>query len=90
MRQTQNETSALVPFPFSRADELIDDTLGVVGAVRDVQLVLWKEQGNKQITELSFPDDQQRRVDQGVAKLETKSTKFRQMRVADHEVSLFI
>ena len=60
MGEVNNQTGMLQPFPFASRNELVNDTLGVVGKV----------------TELRFPDGQGIRRDKRVTKFKTEGTKF--------------
>lgn len=69
VRQVEHQTRSLQPFPLSGSDELIDDTLSIVGKV----------------TELRLPDSQAVGRDQRVTQFETKGTEFGQVGVGDCE-----
>lgn len=58
--EVNNQTGTLQPFPFASRNELVNDTLGVVGKV----------------TELRFPDGQTFRRDKRVSKFKTEGTEF--------------
>jgi hypothetical protein len=72
MREVDNKTSALQPFPLAGSNELINDDLSAVG----------------EITELGFPDCQRVGADEGVTQLEAKASEFGQRRIADNELGL--
>jgi hypothetical protein len=72
--QRHNKACSLHPLNLTRGDELVDDTLGVIGKV----------------TKLSLPHDQSMRRRQGVTVLEAKCTELTQRRVGDDELALVL
>jgi len=74
VRQRDNQTGTLQPLGFTGSNELINDTLSVVGKV----------------TELGFPHDKSLGGGQRVTVLEAKSTELAQGRVGDDEAALLV
>jgi hypothetical protein len=72
--QRHDKTCSLHPLNFTRSDELVDDTLSVVGKV----------------TELGLPHDKSMRRWQRVTVLKTKGTKLAQRRVGDDKLALVL
>jgi hypothetical protein len=74
VRKRHDETRTLHPLNLTRGDELIDDTLGVVG----------------EVTELGLPHNKRIWRGQRVTVLEAETTKLRQGRVRDNKLALVL
>lgn len=72
VRHGHDQTGTLEPLDLTRGNELVNDTLSVVG----------------EVTKLSFPDDKSIGRGEGVTILEAQDTELRQAGVADAEGTL--